>query len=100
MDAIAFQGDEPVWSANIKRGVAALFQVNLDHSYAANPNMDKGMRFDPIQPSYTVWEVCGFVSVGFSVCVERIVNDLVFFVFVFYELCILLLADGVGVENQ
>ena len=65
VDAIAFQGDEPVWSANIKRGVAALFQVNLDHSYAANPNMDKGMRFDPIQPSYTVWEVCAVVSIGF-----------------------------------
>ncbi|KAK7112847.1 hypothetical protein V1264_012232 [Littorina saxatilis] len=39
-----------------------LFEVNLDHFQAIAPNMDKSVQFNPMAPSYTVWEE---TTVGF-----------------------------------
>ena len=63
---IAFDVSEPVWSANIKRGVIGLFEVNLDHKSAISPIPDKGFQFNPLQPTYVVWEVSKHACLSFS----------------------------------
>jgi hypothetical protein len=54
------QRDDPLWSANIKKGLISLFQVNLDQKYSVDPVPSKGIEFDPMRPAYTVWEVIFF----------------------------------------
>ncbi|KAK7105729.1 uncharacterized protein [Littorina saxatilis] len=60
VEGVAFERNEPLWSSNIKRGVIGIFQVNLDRKLSLDPLPDSSVQFDPIMPSYTVWESTTF----------------------------------------
>lgn len=57
---VKFGSSDPLWSTNIKRGVIGLFQVNLDQTYSVDPLVSRGPQYNPIRPSYTVWEPTTF----------------------------------------